>query len=72
VHGLLEQVAILCLSMAATCAPISFTPYFSKTPALKSSMVRLSAVCPPSVGKRASGRSRSMILVTMSTVSGSM
>ena len=44
--------------MASTEAPISSIPSSSSTPASCSSMARLSAVCPPSVGSSASGRSR--------------
>ena len=58
--------------MASTFAPISFTPYLSSTPASWSATARLSAVCPPTVGRIASGRSFSMTFVTASTVSGSM
>ncbi len=57
--------------IASTEAPISFTPYFARTPCSSSSMARLSAVWPPTVGSTASGLSRSMILATTSTVSGS-
>ena len=40
--------------------------------ACRASSAVLSAVCPPMVGSRASGRSRSMILATISGVIGSM
>ena len=49
----------------------SFTPYRSSVPALARSTARLSAVCPPTVGNTASGRSRSMIAASTSGVSGS-
>jgi hypothetical protein len=53
-------------------APISSTPYFSSTPRSASAIATLSAVCPPMVGRIASGRSRSMIRSTYSGVTGSM
>ncbi len=57
--------------MAGMEAPISFTPYLSSTPASCSATARLSAVCPPTVGRIASGFSRAMMRSTTSTVSGS-
>ncbi len=54
-----------------TDAPNMLTPRRSSTPASSSSTARLRAVCPPSVGIRASGRSRSSTAVTASSVSGS-
>ena len=60
------------LAIAAGLAPIISTPYFARIPCLSSSMDRLSAVWPPSVGRRAEGRSASMIFSTIWTVSGSM
>ncbi len=60
------------VAMASALAPMSSTPKRSSTPVSTSSMARLSAVCPPSVGSSASGRSFSMILVSTSTSSGSM
>ena len=50
--------------MASVRARITSTPSRSNTPASTSSMVRFTAVCPPSVGSRASGRSRSMMAVS--------
>ena len=47
--------------MASIDAPISFTPNCRSVPALARSTARFSAVCPPTVGRMASGRSRSMI-----------
>ena len=52
-------------------APISSTPYRSSTPASCSATAVLSAVWPPSVGSRASGRSLAMIFSTISGVIGS-
>ena len=60
------------LSMASAVAPIMVTPNFSRTPMRRSDSAVLSAVCPPMVGKSASGRSFSMILATISGVIGSM
>ena len=59
-------------SMASTWTPITFTPNLSRMPSLCSAEVRLSADCPPRLGRMASGRSFSMIRVIISTVSGSM
>ncbi len=53
-------------------APITSTPNRSSTPRSTSSMVKFSAVWPPSVGSSASGRSRSMIAVSTSASKGSM
>ncbi len=52
-------------------APISSTLYFLSTPSSSSCTARFNAVCPPTVGSSASGRSRSMIFSTASGVSGS-
>ena len=60
------------MSMASALAPIISTPNLASTPALSSASAVLSAVCPPMVGSSASGRSRSMILATISGVIGSM
>ena len=60
------------LSITAALAPIISTPYFSSTPARSRARAVFSAVWPPMVGKRASGRSFSMILATISGVIGSM
>src|ERR1035438_2166535 len=40
-------------AIASGLAPIISTPYFARTPSLWSSIDRLRAVCPPSVGRRA-------------------
>ena len=61
--------AILMVSMEV---PRVFTLYFSNTPASAKSTARLSPVWPPRVGSRPSGRSFSMMRLTISTVSGSM
>ena len=55
----------------STDAPISLTLYFSRIPRSASATARLSAVCPPTVGSTASGRSFSIIASTISGVSGS-
>ena len=52
-------------------APISSTPYFSRTPALSSAIAQFSAVCPPRVASSASGRSFSITFSTYSAVIGS-
>ena len=53
-------------------APIRSTLRFSRTPRSARASARLMAVCPPTVGRIASGRSRSMIRSRKSGVSGSM
>ena len=58
-------------SMASMFAPISSTPKRSSTPSLSRAMAVFSAVWPPRVGSRASGRSFSMILATTAGVMGS-
>ncbi len=60
------------LSMASAFAPIILTLCLSSVPLLKRSMEQLSAVCPPSVGRSASGCSLMMIFSTTSGVMGSM
>ena len=57
--------------IASTDAPISSTPYFASVPSSATAIARFSAVCPPTVGSSASGRSRSMICARNSGVSGS-
>ena len=57
--------------IASMSAPISATPYSSRTPASFSATAVLSAVCPPRVASSASGRSRAMICATTSGVIGS-
>ena len=56
---------------ASTLAPRSVMPDSSNTPDSDSARVRLIPVWPPTVGSRASGRSRSMIFSTTSGTSGS-
>ncbi len=58
-------------SIAWRSAPINFTAYFESTPASSSASAKLSAVCPPRVGKSASGRSRAMTRSMLWTVNGS-
>ncbi len=59
------------LWIASTLAPISSTPYFSRTPLSCSEIAVFRAVWPPRVGSRASGRSLAMIFSTNSGVIGS-
>ncbi len=59
------------VSIASGRAPITSMPSRWVTPRPTSSMVRLSAVCPPSVGSSASGRSFSRMSVSTSGSSGS-
>ena len=59
-------------SIALSSAPIISTLYFLRTPDLASSMARFRAVCPPKVGKRASGLSLAIIFSTYSGSRGSM
>ena len=58
-------------SIASIEAPMSSTPYFSRTPAASSAIAVLSAVWPPSVARSASGRSLAMTFSTNSGVMGS-
>ncbi len=58
--------------MASALAPISSTLYFASTPDCASDNAQLSAVCPPMVGRMASGFSIAMIFSTNSGVIGSM
>ena len=60
------------LAIACSLAPINSTPYRSRTPARLSDIATLSAVWPPIVGSNACGRSRAMILPTISGVIGSI
>ncbi|MCY1360750.1 hypothetical protein D9M69_473930 [compost metagenome] len=60
------------LSMVSALAPIISTPNFSSTPWRSRSRAQFSAVWPPMVGSRASGRSFSMILATVGHLIGSM
>ena len=59
-------------AIASAEAPINPTPYFSNTPCRTRSMARFNPVCPPRVGSKTSGRSRSITLATISQVNGSM
>ncbi len=59
------------VAMASGLAPMTSTPLASSTPRSDRAMVRLSAVWPPRVGSRASGRSRSMMAVSTSGSRGS-
>ena len=60
------------LSMASFDAPIISTLNLASTPCLARSSAQLSAVWPPMVGSRASGRSFSMIFSRTFQVIGSM
>ena len=60
------------VAMASASAPMRSTPYSSSTPASTSSMARLRAVWPPSVGSRASGSSLAMTASSTSSRRGSM
>ncbi len=59
-------------SIACSLAPIISTPYFASTPWRCRSSAQFSAVCPPIVGRTASGRSLAMIFSTTCQVIGSM
>ena len=58
-------------SIASMLAPISSTPYLSRTPAASSATAQFSAVWPPSVASSASGRSLAITFSTYSAVIGS-
>ncbi len=58
-------------SIASMDAPISSTPYFSRTPAAARLIAQLSAVWPPRVASSASGRSWAITCSTNSGVIGS-
>ncbi len=60
------------LAMASSLAPISSTPWRARAPDFASAIAVLSAVCPPIVGRRASGFSLAMIFSTNSGVIGSI
>ena len=60
------------LAIAWALAPINFTLCRASAPLRFSSIAALSAVCPPMVGRIASGFSRSMIASITSAVIGSM
>ena len=68
----LKRLRSSAFSMAWGLAPIISTPYFSRTPLLARASAVFRAVCPPTVGSRASGLSRSMTASTNSGVIGSM
>jgi hypothetical protein len=57
--------------IALRSAPINSILYLSKTPESAKSTDIFKAVCPPIVGKRASGFSISIICLTTEAVSGS-
>ena len=57
--------------IASMLAPISSTPYFSRTPSRSRSIAAFSAVWPPRVASSASGRSFSITFSTNSAVIGS-
>ncbi|CDE85484.1 putative uncharacterized protein ORF-c08_009 [Coraliomargarita sp. CAG:312] len=59
-------------SIAFASAPISSTLYFFKIPRLYSSKERFKPVCPPNVGRRASGRSLAIIFSKISGTRGSI
>ena len=58
--------------MASLEAPIKITPCFFKTPSLANESAVFKAVCPPIVGRIASGFSFSIIFSTFSQWIGSM
>src|SRR5260370_31507611 len=72
VHRLFEEQAILSHLIASRLAPIISTPHSSSTPESAKAIAKFKAVWPPTVGNKASGRSRLIIAETDSTVSGSM
>ena len=59
-------------SIAFSLAPIISTPYLANTPCLCKSSAQFSAVWPPIVGSKASGRSLAMIFSNTCQVMGSM
>ncbi len=58
--------------IASIFAPISSTPNLRSVPLSSRNIAQLSAVCPPTVGSTASGRSFSMMASTISGVMGSI
>jgi hypothetical protein len=58
--------------MTSMFAPMHSTPNFCKTPLSERASARFSAVCPPTVGRRAWGLSRAMMVATVSVERGSM
>ena len=59
------------LSIASASVPSSLTPILSRYPSFASCIPIVSPVCPPSPQSIESGRSFSIILLTVSSVSGS-
>ena len=59
-------------SITSALAPISSTPHRFNAPEASSFIAAFSAVCPPIVGRMASGRSLAMIFSTISGVIGSI
>jgi len=70
-HDLLESFPILPALIASTEAPINSTPNSSSVPFACRAIAAFSAVWPPRVASRASGRSRSITRRTISGVIGS-
>ena len=60
------------LRIASAVAPMSWQPYFSRTPDSARASPTFRPVCPPRVGRTASGRSLAMICSTTAGVIGSM
>jgi len=58
--------------MARAFAPMSSTPWRASVPSRASAIATFSAVWPPIVGSKASGRSRSITRRTHSGVTGSI
>ena len=59
-------------AIASLLAPMSSTPYFSKTPSRAALKATFKAVCPPKVARHASGLSLTIIFSKVSTVIGSI
>ena len=68
----LKSLRSSALRMASRSAPIMRTPNLSRIPCSASWMAMFRPVCPPRVGRSASGRSASMIFSSIGTVIGSM
>ena len=68
----LKSLLSSAISIECRFAPIISTPYFFRVPASSRANEIFRPVWPPMVGSRASGRSFSIILVTNSTVIGSI
>ena len=71
-HGLAEQLAVFRLVDGVGRGADHLDVEFLQHAHLAQASAQFSAVCPPMVGSSASGRSRSMILATISGVIGSM